>query len=128
MEAEKNIVVYMELIPGPNKTDEICGKTMVTGTMHQGSTVRVISLQKINKIELFGPTLLRNFPLKKSDFLGIFKNALTGFYCIVLNTVQFLGCRCYVLGVDCTTNLRWLVIIVLSVDNTSGLLNLKIMC
>jgi hypothetical protein len=32
-------------------------------------------------MELFGPTLLRNFPLKKSDFLGIFKNILTGFYC-----------------------------------------------
>jgi hypothetical protein len=31
-------------------------------------------------MELFGPTLLRNFPLKKSDFLGIFKNVLTGFY------------------------------------------------
>jgi hypothetical protein len=32
-------------------------------------------------MELFGPTLLSNFPLKKSDFLGIFKNILTGFYC-----------------------------------------------
>jgi hypothetical protein len=25
-------------------------------------------------MQLFGPILLRNFPLKKSDFLGIFKN------------------------------------------------------
>jgi hypothetical protein len=33
-------------------------------------------------MELFGPTLLTNFPLKKSDFLGIFKNVLTGFYYI----------------------------------------------
>jgi hypothetical protein len=32
-------------------------------------------------MELFGPTLLRNFPLKNSDFLGIFKNVLTGVYC-----------------------------------------------
>jgi hypothetical protein len=32
-------------------------------------------------MELFGPTLFRNFLLKKSDFLGIFKNVLTGFYC-----------------------------------------------
>jgi hypothetical protein len=32
-------------------------------------------------MELFSPTILRNFPLKKSDFLGIFKNVLTGFYC-----------------------------------------------
>jgi hypothetical protein len=28
----------------------------------------------------FGPTLLRNFLLKKSNFLGIFKNILIGFY------------------------------------------------
>jgi hypothetical protein len=43
----------------------------------------VISSQKIKnkKIEPFGPTLLRNFPLKKSGFLGIFINVLTGFYC-----------------------------------------------
>jgi hypothetical protein len=34
----------------------------------------VISSQKNKKIELFGPTLLRYFVLKKSDFLGIFKN------------------------------------------------------
>jgi hypothetical protein len=33
-------------------------------------------------MELFGPTILRNFPLTKSDILGIFKNILTGFYCI----------------------------------------------
>jgi hypothetical protein len=42
----------------------------------------VISSQKIKKTQLFGPTLLRNFPLKKPDFLGIFKNTLRGFYCI----------------------------------------------
>jgi hypothetical protein len=41
MEVGKNNVIYMGLISGPNKTDEICGKTMVTGTMHQGSTVLV---------------------------------------------------------------------------------------
>jgi uncharacterized membrane protein len=35
-------------------------------------------------MELFGPTLLRSFPLKKSDFFGIFKNVLTGFYCILI--------------------------------------------
>jgi hypothetical protein len=34
MEAGKDSVVYMGLIPGPNKTGEICGKMMVTGTMH----------------------------------------------------------------------------------------------
>jgi hypothetical protein len=39
MEAGKNSVICMGLIVGPNKTDKICWKTMVTGTMHQGSTV-----------------------------------------------------------------------------------------
>jgi hypothetical protein len=39
MEAEKNSVICMRLLPGPNKTDEMCGKTMLTGTMHRGSTV-----------------------------------------------------------------------------------------
>jgi hypothetical protein len=33
-------------------------------------------------MELLIPTLLRNLPLKKLDFLGIFKSILTGFYCI----------------------------------------------
>jgi hypothetical protein len=39
MEAGKNSVIYMGLILGTNKTDQICGKTTVTGTMHRGSTV-----------------------------------------------------------------------------------------
>jgi hypothetical protein len=38
--------------------------------------------KKITKIDLFSLTLLRNFPLK-SDFLGIFKNSITGFCCIL---------------------------------------------
>jgi hypothetical protein len=29
------------LVPGPNKADNICGKTMVTGTMQRGSTVLI---------------------------------------------------------------------------------------
>ena len=33
-------------------------------------------------IILFFPTLLRHFQLKKSDFLGIFKNVLREFHCI----------------------------------------------
>jgi hypothetical protein len=44
----------------------------------------VKSSQKVKKIEVFGPTLLRNLPLKKPDFLGIFKNVLTGFYYIAM--------------------------------------------
>jgi hypothetical protein len=39
-------------------------------------------------MELFGPTLLRNFLLKKSDFLGISKNILTGFYRIYWYVMQ----------------------------------------
>jgi hypothetical protein len=38
MEAGKITVIYTGLIPGPNKTNEICGKT-IAGTMHPGSTV-----------------------------------------------------------------------------------------
>jgi hypothetical protein len=43
MEAGKNSVIYMGLVPGPNKADDICGKTKVTGTMQQGSTVYVLT-------------------------------------------------------------------------------------
>jgi hypothetical protein len=35
----KNSVIYMWLVPGPNKADNICGKTKVTGMMQRGSTV-----------------------------------------------------------------------------------------
>jgi hypothetical protein len=33
MEVGKNSVIYMGLVPGPNKADNICGKKKVTGTM-----------------------------------------------------------------------------------------------
>jgi hypothetical protein len=39
MEAEKNSVVYMGLFPGPNKADNICGKTKVMGMTQRGFTV-----------------------------------------------------------------------------------------
>jgi hypothetical protein len=39
MEAGKNSVIYMGLISEPNKADDTCGKTMVTGTMDRGFTV-----------------------------------------------------------------------------------------
>jgi hypothetical protein len=39
MEAGKNSVIYMGLISGPNKADDTCGRTTVTGTMHRGFTV-----------------------------------------------------------------------------------------
>jgi hypothetical protein len=39
MEAGKNSVIYMGLISGPNKADDTCGRTTVTGTMDRGFTV-----------------------------------------------------------------------------------------
>jgi hypothetical protein len=39
MEAGKNSVIYMGLILGPNKADDTCGRTTVTGTMDRGFTV-----------------------------------------------------------------------------------------
>jgi hypothetical protein len=44
MEAGKNSVIYMGLILGPNKADDTCGRTTVTGTMDRGFTVNVITL------------------------------------------------------------------------------------
>jgi hypothetical protein len=39
MEAGKSSVIYMGLISGPNKADDTCGPTTVTGTMDRGFTV-----------------------------------------------------------------------------------------
>jgi hypothetical protein len=39
MDAGKYSIIYVGLILGPNKTDKICGKTMVMRTLHWGSTV-----------------------------------------------------------------------------------------
>jgi hypothetical protein len=39
MEAGKNSIIYMGLISGPNKADDTCGPTTVTGTMDRGFTV-----------------------------------------------------------------------------------------
>jgi hypothetical protein len=41
MEAGKNSVIYMGLISGPNKADDTCGTTTVTGTMDRGFTVYI---------------------------------------------------------------------------------------
>jgi hypothetical protein len=45
MEAGKNSVTYMGLISGPNKADDTCGPTTVTGTMDRGFTVLYVNLQ-----------------------------------------------------------------------------------
>jgi hypothetical protein len=50
MEAGKNSVIYMWLVPGPNKADNICGKTKVTGTMQRGSTVYLTGLMRVQKL------------------------------------------------------------------------------
>jgi hypothetical protein len=39
MEAGINSVIYMGLISGPNKADDTCGRTTVTGTTDRGFTV-----------------------------------------------------------------------------------------
>jgi hypothetical protein len=41
MEAEKNSVIYMGLISGPNKADDTCERTTVTGTLDRGFTVYI---------------------------------------------------------------------------------------
>jgi hypothetical protein len=43
----KNSVIYMGLISGPNKADDTCRKTTVTGMMARGSTVH--TLQAVSK-------------------------------------------------------------------------------
>jgi hypothetical protein len=45
MEAGTNSVIYMGLISGPNKADNTCGPTTVTGTMDRGFTVLIMNLQ-----------------------------------------------------------------------------------
>ena len=39
MEAGINNVIYMELNSGPKIANSTCGKTIVAGTIHRGSTV-----------------------------------------------------------------------------------------
>jgi hypothetical protein len=41
MEAGKNSVIYMGLNLGPNKADDTCWPTTVTGTMDRGFTVYI---------------------------------------------------------------------------------------
>jgi hypothetical protein len=36
---EKIVLLFMGLISGPNKADDTCGRTTVTGTMDRGFTV-----------------------------------------------------------------------------------------
>jgi hypothetical protein len=47
MEAEKNSVIYMGLISGPNKADDTCGRTTVTETMDRGFTVIDLTMQHV---------------------------------------------------------------------------------
>jgi hypothetical protein len=44
MEAGKNSVIYMGLISGPNKSDDTCGPTTITGKMDRGFTVLYLEL------------------------------------------------------------------------------------
>jgi hypothetical protein len=45
MDVGENSVIYVGLIPGSNKTDEICRKIMVMGMMQRGFTVYLCILE-----------------------------------------------------------------------------------
>jgi hypothetical protein len=86
----------------------------------------VISSQKIKKIEFFGSTLLRHFLFKKSNFLRIFKNVLTGFYCTFslerlssVLTLPFSGYQCVFLRLKGHQNVKliYFLHLVLEVEN-----------
>jgi hypothetical protein len=47
MESGKSSVIYMWLVPGPNKADNMCGKTKVTGAMQRGSTLQYLPENKM---------------------------------------------------------------------------------
>jgi hypothetical protein len=66
------------MVKGSDTSENVLRQLQIVQSEH----TYVISSQKIKKIELFGPSLLRNFLLKESDFLRIFKNVLEGFYCM----------------------------------------------
>jgi hypothetical protein len=51
MEAGKNSVIYMGLISRPNKADDTCGRTTVTGTTDRGFTVYGV-LARTTKVNL----------------------------------------------------------------------------
>jgi hypothetical protein len=52
MEAGKNSVIYMGLVPGPNKADNTCRKTKVTGMMQRGSTIYVFDVCNLTRLNL----------------------------------------------------------------------------
>jgi hypothetical protein len=60
MEVGKNSVIYMGLVPGPNKEDNICGKTKVIGTMQRGSTV--LLMKQLHAYSHLQQTLLPHTP------------------------------------------------------------------
>jgi hypothetical protein len=55
---EKNSVIYMGLISGPNKADDTCGKTTVTGTMERG-----ITIYRVGPAKELPPGTLTSHPL-----------------------------------------------------------------
>jgi hypothetical protein len=80
MEAGKNSIIYMGLISGPNKADDTCGPTTVTGTMDRGFTV--FTDNDVNTVfNNFLNTYLRifysSFPLKKISCRSFTKAWLT---------------------------------------------------
>jgi hypothetical protein len=69
MEAGKNSVIYMGLISGPNKADDTCGRTTVTGTMDRGFTVYNCTVIPHPMWELEGVTMACWAKLSCANFL-----------------------------------------------------------
>jgi hypothetical protein len=79
-----------KMVKCSDMSENVLRQLQIVQTQH----MYVISSQKIKKTQLFGPTLLSNFLLKKPDFLGIFKNVLIGFYCMCLIWVKSVFTSC----------------------------------
>jgi hypothetical protein len=93
----QNSVIYMGLILGPNKTDKICGKTMVTGTMHRGSTVVITISSQMCVLKYVGK--FGHF----STFIWYIPYCLLcAFMASLLNTVTFPGERVCDRSSDCS--------------------------
>ena len=79
MEAGKNSVIYMGLISGPNKADDTCGKTTVTGTMDRGFTVYQKGVYSVG-IKVFNslPQDIQNLSDNPKQIKSALKNYLYG--------------------------------------------------
>jgi hypothetical protein len=70
-----NEILQTKWLDGQIKCENVLRQLQIIHIQH----TYVISTQKNLKTEFFGPTLLRHFLFKTSDFLEIFKSILRGF-------------------------------------------------